>query len=170
MLPAIALPFGPRRRTGQFTLAEVPCRTALLLTPDGRQHAWFMEAGHALQLSVTGASLLQPVRLLTDAVLPPQHIRARLLALECLTSINGRGRFPNHRRGESHGQRLRVVLQALDGWLAGAPYREIAIALFGEARVEADWGDPRDHLRDQVRRAVRRGRQLMQGGYRKLLL
>lgn len=129
-----------------------------------------MEAGHALQLSVTGSSLLQPVRLLTDAALPPQHIRARLLALESLTNISGRGRFPNRPRVEPRGQRLRVVLQALDGWLAGAPYREIAVALFGEARVEADWADPRDHLRDQVRRAVRRGRQLMQGGYRTLLL
>ena len=129
-----------------------------------------MEAGHALQLSVTGSNLLQPVRLLTDAALPPQHIRARLLALECLTGISGHGRFPNRLRVEPRGHRLRQVLQALDGWLAGAPYREIAVALFGEARVEADWADPRDHLRDQVRRAVRRGRELMQGGYRTLLL
>lgn len=62
-----------------------------------------------------------------------------------------------------------MVLQALDGWLAGAPYRDIAVALFGEARVEADWTDPRRHLRDRVRRAVRRGRALMGGGYRTFL-
>jgi hypothetical protein len=170
VLPTIALPSGLRCGTDGFTLSEVPCRTALLLTPDGRQQLLFTEAGHALQLSVTGSSLLQPVRLLTDAVLPPGHLRARLVALECLAGISGRGRFPDRLAIEPRSRRLRLVLQALDGWLAGAPYREIAVALFGEARVEADWGDPRDHLRDQVRRAVRRGRELMRGGYRKLLL
>ena len=138
--------------------------------PDGRQHLLFSESGCALQLDIRGTSLSEPVRLLTDAVLPAAHLRARLVALEGLANIIGRGRFPDHRMIEPRGRRLRVVLQALDGWLAGAPYREIAVALFGEARVEADWRDPRDHLRDQVRRAVRRGRELMRGGYRKLLL
>lgn len=138
--------------------------------PDGRQHLLFSEAGHALQLDIQGTSLSEPVRLLTDAVLPAAHLRARLVALEALATIMGRGRFPDHPMMEPHGRRLRVVLQALDGWLAGAPYREIAVALFGEARVEADWRDPRDHLRDHVRRAVRRGRELMRGGYRKFLL
>ncbi|WP_245463681.1 MULTISPECIES: DUF2285 domain-containing protein [unclassified Mesorhizobium] len=36
----------------------------------------------------------------------------------------------------------------------------------GEPRVQADWNDPRDHLRDRVRRAIRRGHKLMNGGYR----
>ncbi|MGK2741614.1 DUF2285 domain-containing protein [Tepidicaulis sp. LMO-SS28] len=134
--------------------------------PGGRQHLLLSKSGHALQLDIRGTSLSEPVRLLTDAVLPPAHLRARLVTLEGLATIIGRGRFPDYRTIEPHGRRLRVVLQALDGWLAGAPYREIAVALFGEARVEADWRDPRDHLR----RAVRRGRQLMRGGYRKLLL
>ncbi|MES0220022.1 DUF2285 domain-containing protein [Mesorhizobium sp. C280B] len=30
--------------------------------------------------------------------------------------------------------------------------------------------DPGDHLRDSVRRAVRRGRSLMNGGYKRFLL
>lgn len=170
VLPAIALVADSRLGVERFILPDILCQTTVLLTPDGRQHLSVMDAGHTLQLSVTGTSLLQPVRLMTDAVLQSQRLRARFHALECLACINGRGRFPSRPHIEPYGRRLRVVLQALDGWLADAPYREIAVALFGEARVDADWTDPRDHLRDHVRRAVRRGRQLMRGGYRKLLL
>ncbi|WP_258599038.1 DUF2285 domain-containing protein [Mesorhizobium sp. AR07] len=61
------------------------------------------------------------------------------------------------------------MLQALDGSLAGAS-QEIAIALFGRRRVEEDWSHPGSHLRDQVRRAVQRGRYLMGGGYRQFLV
>ncbi|MER9533852.1 DUF2285 domain-containing protein [Mesorhizobium sp. M0309] len=38
-------------------------------------------------------------------------------------------------------------------------------ALIGQRRVHSDWHDPRDHLRDRMRRAVSRGRALMSGGY-----
>ncbi|WP_246462326.1 DNA -binding domain-containing protein [Mesorhizobium sangaii] len=54
---------------------------------------------------------------------------------------------------EPRGGRLRIVLQALHGSLAGAS-QEIAIALFGRRRVEEDWSRPGSHLRDQVRRAI----------------
>jgi len=63
---------------------------------------------------------------------------------------------------------LMRTLQALDAHLDGASARETAEALFGAERVKADWY--RDTpLRDQVRYLIRRGRQLMDGGYRDLL-
>ncbi|MER8798082.1 DUF2285 domain-containing protein [Mesorhizobium sp. M0984] len=40
----------------------------------------------------------------------------------------------------------------------GASHREIADALIAQRRVHAGWRDPRDHLRDRIRRAVSRGR------------
>jgi hypothetical protein len=70
---------------------------------------------------------------------------------------------------EPRGHRLQVILRSLDGALAGASQREIAAMLVGEERAEADWIHPGQHLRDRVRRAVRRGRTLMGGGYRELL-
>jgi hypothetical protein len=60
------------------------------------------------------------------------------------------------------------ALQALDGTIAGASQREIAAALFGEARVAADWS-PDGELRAQVRYLIQRGRALMRDGYRTLL-
>jgi len=41
--------------------------------------------------------------------------------------------------------------------------------LVGAERVESEWRHPGQHLRDQVRRAVKRGYQLMNGGYLRLL-
>lgn len=153
-----------------FCLSDIPCHATILLTPDGLQHVLFLEAGRALQLAVSGPSLFESLYLLTDAVPERRHLQARLVALACLNDICALGRLSARwLPGERRARRLRMVLQALDGWLAGAPYRDIAAALYGEARVEADWKDPRDYLRDQVRRAVRRGRALMGGGYRAFL-
>ncbi|MER9223599.1 DUF2285 domain-containing protein [Mesorhizobium sp. M0644] len=91
--------------------------------------------------------------------------------MECLNGLRSTGRlqsrfFPT----EPRRTRLRRVLRALDGSIAGAPHREIGLALFGRTRVEQDWADPGDHLRDSVRRAVRRGRSLINGGYKRFLL
>ncbi len=60
------------------------------------------------------------------------------------------------------------TLQALDGTLAGASQRGVAEVLFGHAAVTERWHDDSD-LRAQVRRLIRRGQTLMDGGYRRLL-
>jgi hypothetical protein len=62
------------------------------------------------------------------------------------------------------------VLRALDGALAGASHREIAEALFGQRRIQVDWAEPGENLRDRIRRAIWRGRSLMDGGYRDFLM
>lgn len=59
------------------------------------------------------------------------------------------------------------TLQALDGTLAGASLRTVADVLFGAEAVAAGWNADGD-LRARVRRLVRRGRNLMRGGYRRL--
>lgn len=66
-------------------------------------------------------------------------------------------------------QRLVNALRALDGRLDNASYRDIAAALFSEKRLpEGGW---KTHdLRDRTIRLARLGHDLMQGGYRQLLL
>jgi hypothetical protein len=64
--------------------------------------------------------------------------------------------------------RLIQALRALDGRLAGASYRDVAVTVFGRAIEGPAW---KTHdLRDRTIRAVRYGQSLMQGGYRQLLL
>jgi hypothetical protein len=71
----------------------------------------------------------------------------------------------------SHAQRDHLIdtLRALDARLENATYREIAAALFGASRMpERGW---KTHdLRDRTIRLCRLGFELMQGGYRQLLL
>lgn len=59
------------------------------------------------------------------------------------------------------------TLQALDATLAGASLREVAEGLFGTDAVVAGWYTD-GGLRSKVRRLVRRGKALMDGGYRRL--
>lgn len=68
------------------------------------------------------------------------------------------------------GRTRRRILRAVDARLAGASYREIAAALFGEAEVGnvRDW---KNHpTRAVVIRLVRTGLRLINGGYLGLLL
>jgi hypothetical protein len=151
-------------------LSRPPCRTLILQMPGPLQHVLVQDTGRCLQFAVEGADILGPARLVTDTLVEEGRLRAHLGALGCLNDFYRSGRLlKRHFPPEPRGERLTLVLQALDGWRAGASHREIAEGLFGRARVEADWGDPGDHLRDRTRRAVRRGRVLMEGGYRQFL-
>ncbi len=170
ILHILALPIPSSRYGKPFCLADIRCPIFVLLTPDGSQHLLVQDSGRGLQLVVAGANLLENVRLMTDAVIASPNQKAHLRSLECFNDLCRSGKLlPRHFPKEARGSRLRTVLQALDGRLAGASHREIAMALFGAARVEADWADPRGHMRDRVRRAVHRGQGLMNGGYRRFL-
>ena len=65
-------------------------------------------------------------------------------------------------------RRFILIMRALDAWLAGHSYREIAEGLFGKERVRGrSW---KDHdLRSLTIRLVQSGTALMRGGYRALL-
>jgi hypothetical protein len=65
-------------------------------------------------------------------------------------------------------RRLRFKLQAADGRMNGASYREIGVAIFGEARVSIEpWKT--SSLRDTVIELVEGGFDLIAGGYLRLL-
>lgn len=65
-------------------------------------------------------------------------------------------------------RRLILAVRALDGWLEGNSYREIAEGLFGRRRVP-DRGWKSHDLRGRTVRLVQTGLALMRGGYRALL-
>lgn len=166
VLPVQAFDESTDVQTTMFRLHEMNCATTLLLTDDGLQHMFVKDGGHGFQLAISGASLLRPVHLLADAVLDPKDVGLRLAAVQCFNDLRATGHLvPSHFPAEPASPRLRFVMQALDGALAGASHREIAVALFGAARVEEDWNSHSAYLRDRVRRAVKRGRALMNGGY-----
>ena len=146
------------------------CRVTVQAGRDGEQHILFAEEGRFFQLEVHGLHRLENVRLTTEIVLSPRQAAARVQALRRFSDMITHGHlraflYPPDKRAS----RLARLLQVLDGRNARAPYRDIALAIFGEERVSADWSDPGAHLRDHLRRAFRSGRALMMSGYRRLL-
>jgi hypothetical protein len=153
-----------------LSFSEFHGEISFLRTPDGRQLVLFFQDGRAFQLEVSGAAVFEDTRLLTDVLVPSARIRAHRQAIARLADLVRHGVLrPRLYPGHPRRKRLALVLQALDGDLDGAPPRDIAIALYGTDRVQRDWSDAGENLRDQLRRAVKRGRFLMEGGYRMLL-
>ena len=138
---------------------------------DGTQHLLFRESGRFLQVHACGADLAEPVHLLTEAVLFPDILKHQLRAFECFNFLLAGGTLERKQfTPDPRSQRLCTALRMLDGRLAGASYRDIAIALFGRDRVNDDWKAPGDHLKNRIRRAARLGTSFMEGGYRTLLI
>ena len=109
--------------------------------------------------------------LLLTPVLPmPRFSSERLFAVRRFTDLAKHGWLrPSLYPSERSAKRYAHVVTALDGWLEGRPHREIAVKLFGSSWVDRAWNDTGNHLRDRVRRAIRYGRELMDGGYRRFL-
>ncbi|MER8705144.1 DUF2285 domain-containing protein [Mesorhizobium sp. M1088] len=82
--------------------------------------------------------------------------------------LHGRRVFPDTRLTAQQRRRLRHMLQAVDGSMNGATYREIANVIYGAPRVAADsWKS--SALRDSTIDLVKDGLAMIAGGYRKLL-
>ncbi|WP_234190152.1 DUF2285 domain-containing protein [Shinella sp. NM-101] len=65
-------------------------------------------------------------------------------------------------------RRMKLMLQVSDGRSDGASYRDIAVAIFGHARVAAEaWKT--SALRDMVIDLAADGTAMIEGGYRNIL-
>lgn len=111
----------------------------------------------------------QPGMPLTALIPLDESCSERIAALTRLSQVV-KGHLPtaDTRLTLQRRLRLRRMLQAVDGQMAGATYRDIANAIYGESRVAKDtWKT--SSLRDSVIALVRDGRALTNGGYRSLL-
>lgn len=171
VLPLATSPMRSGTAASILNLENLQCRTTVFrIGLEQRQDILFAQDGRFLQLAVFGEIPLAEALLLTPALPSPAYAANRLLAVRRLTDLVRHGwmrpsLYPRERRAE----RLMRVVQALDGWRAEASHRDIGIALYGDARIERDWLHHGDHVRDQVRRAIRCGRDLMADGYRRFL-
>jgi len=162
----------PSLATGvALDLERLSCRIAVASEASvQRRDILLSEEGRFLQLAIFGDGDLNGTTLMVAALGEPNTVMARTASLRRLNDLlfNKTMRkvlYPY----ESRAARLITVLSALDGWLAQMPQREIAATMFSKARVEREWNDPRENLRDQVRRAIGYGQDLMNGGYRQFL-
>lgn len=156
--PETAAPaFDPWTFPGRKAIGHDGRRLALKLCRRGR--SWHLHIAGALD---TGMPF-------TFAIAPDDRAGARLReAHEMLTVIAEGAADLAGRRSATEATITMQSLQALDGHLGGASERDIAIAIFGTRMVTEKWhGD--SELRARVRYFIRRGRTMMNGGYRSLL-
>jgi hypothetical protein len=168
-IPAVAVRTPPSAGDAPFRLRPA-IRVDIFREGSGREHVRLSRGRQQVQLAVSGASLLDASYLLTELAIPDEVARPRLAAVAAFNRLS-RGRCVAGPSGPGAlaSARLAVVLRALDGHLAGASQRQIAMSLFGEGRVKREWRDPGGYLRDRVRRAIGRGRHMMASGYLELL-
>lgn len=171
VLPLAAAKMRSGTAAETLDLGKLRCRAVVYdFGVEERREVLLAQDGRSLQLTIFGSVPLENALLLTPALPEGRYSKARLQAVKRLSDAVKHGCLrPSLYRKERQSNRLARVIQALDGWLARASQREIAMSLFGEERVMRDWQDPRNHLRDHVRRAVAYGRELMASRYRRFL-
>lgn len=153
-----------------FDLQRFENLATVLRQPDGVEHLLLSDGPRQLQLLVSEGSVIGgPVRL-HYRLSGFTGVEAGILTLRRFCGLHSLGRLPHGLfAAESRLLRFLTLLRAHDGWSEGASYREIAAVLFGPAVVREDWGGRSDYLRLRVQRLLRGARQLLAGGYRKLL-
>ncbi|WP_347270227.1 DUF2285 domain-containing protein [Rhizorhabdus histidinilytica] len=83
-------------------------------------------------------------------------------------SLRGQKPPPDTRMTQQQRRRLRRMIQAADGRMNGASYREIAMAIYGEPRISAEsWKT--SPLRASIIGLVKGGLDAINGGYLNML-
>jgi hypothetical protein len=139
----------------------------------------FIEAGggHFLDLTLSGCLYRLPVQSETGAepltltITDTSRFPEATALLSQMSAVlrKQRSSQPLPAAWTAERLRLRLALVALDGMAAFASYREIAAAVYGVKHTNEAWASSSRALKDQIRRACQRGKELMTGAYRKLI-
>lgn len=159
-----------RAPNSDLCLARLPGVRNLMVDAKGRQYLKFKSDRRTLSVTLDGAAVaVAPARILfhIDGL---EHIKRVSDGLATLSEI-----LRHSMEGLEDGTwtaaslAMRDALIALDGHRAGATYRDIATVIFGAERTAEAWRGASTALKDRIRRALKRGLELVAGGYRELL-
>lgn len=156
--------------TVNLAWTDIPGKKSILFAPGRRPKLLVTARSYAAQLAIeTGGAPLPLAIYLSLNMKSGLHM---VRDLQCLDW------FAHHCAGLSFDvapkrglspTALRNALVALDGWLAGASQRDIGKTIFGERRVTDDWDNGVYAYKSRTRRLIKKGRELMQRDYLKLL-
>ncbi len=148
-------------------IAALPALQHILIDDASLQHLVLRAHGVVLQVVVDGADVIRgPVILGFHVHSQLRRSGHQLIMMDRLLSGTA-PRSPSKPVWTPQARKLRNAIIALDGRAAGASHREVAIAIYGQAKVASEWRPA--GLRDLVRRDLDRGLKLVAGGYRDLL-
>jgi len=142
----------------------------LIMDSHGNELVLLDDGAHQIQLHVTNGTLSNGPACLHYHAAGFSVLDAKLRTLARLHAFQRLGRFSRTLfTPEPAAPKWARALQAWDGVAAGASQREIAAAIFGEATVRAEWGGRSEFLKARTQRLIRFGKEMVDGGYRKLL-
>lgn len=143
----------------------------ILLTGPGRTPQLLLKTGSKqIQINCIGGDFASGGQAIIPQIAPDRNIERQLLVMRRLFHLYSEQEFSDTLfKSDPKSVRLGEVLTALDLWLRQTPMRDIAFALYGEQIVNDDWAPEGGYLIDRVRRSIRRGRFMMEKGYRQLL-
>jgi hypothetical protein len=165
-----AIPAPPDDPDG-LNLEQLRSFATVALADCGQEYLALSDGWRRLRLDVVEGSLCENRCVRLDYRLSGfRDLEPRLQTLRRLAALRRAGHFEPRLHPEASGLPRRLeALQVADGLSAGGSYREIAVALFGEARIRADWRKGSDYLLSRVRRRAAEARRMFSGGYRSLL-
>ncbi|MGA1343257.1 MAG: DNA -binding domain-containing protein [Hyphomonas sp.] len=153
-----------------LTLALKRCQITHLTGYDGREQFILRGAGCAQQIRAGGISLLsaEPHRMLLT-IEGDECLDAKLATLKKARRVYG-DHVTGPPRWSRQDRELRDALVSLDCRQAGLSYWEMAEVIHGREHVASIRSRGSRALKDAMRRNLRRGEALRDGGYRDMLL
>ena len=144
------------------------CQVTHLVDKEGGEHLLIKRCGQVIQARCSGMSLLSPLPveagfLISETDELKESFRALHNALQMFRP------HPTPTCWTRTNLSLRNALIAYDCLTAGRSIRETAIIIYGRERTSAEWRSPGRAMKDQIRRSRRKGRELVNGGYTRLL-
>lgn len=140
--------------------------------PDGAQYVVIKSPVRHVTLVVRGHLVTVGSVKLAFTIPSLTAMNLQLDAIQALAHIalGRRLSIPPDRPGAAERLHLRDAIIAYDGERAGMTRREIATVIYDAARVAAEWTDPNGRLKAVIKRDVRRGRHMVAGGWRDMIL
>ena len=147
------------------------CRIVHLTDTSGRELLLLKGNGCVVQVRCTGMSLLamEPVRMrfLIDG---GESLEQKYRILKEAHRIYGDRSVQEPVTWSRGALILRNALIACDCHAAGLSLRDTAAVIYGKDRAEEAWAGPSRSMKDEMRRARDRGIELVESGYRELLV
>lgn len=144
------------------------CRITHLVDTAGHEHMLVRGNGQVVQVECTGMSMLSPVPVrLAFIIGDTVNFCDRYKILKDAQCVYGE---PDDRRSWTRTSlALRNALIAHDCETAGLSLRETAAVIYGKSRSDEAWAAADRAIKDEMRRARKRGRELVAGRYLDLL-
>jgi hypothetical protein len=149
-----------------LALADQPFIRHIVIGPDG-EHLLMRTSNRSLTIRLTGHRVSRAPVCLTFMISAQSKVRETAAILATYPDLLTKR--PRWVKRTSEQILTRDAFIAFDGRDAGATHREVAEVIHGVKRVREEWSGRGGWMKERMRRALAKGRELCHGGYRKML-